>query len=115
VRAVHVVRKGDSLWSIAQRHNMDVVTLANLNRIDPNDTLRAGQRLTLHAQDAGSTAGADTPEGRRVTYVVRRGDTLSDIARTLRVSVASLREWNNLSGSAIRAGQKLVAYVRRRS
>jgi membrane-bound lytic murein transglycosylase D len=115
VRAVHVVRRGDSLWSIAQRHNMDVVTLATLNRIDPTDTLRTGQRLVLHAQDAGSTAGPETAEGRRVTYVVRRGDTLSDIARTLRVSVAALREWNNISGSTIRAGQKLVAYVRRRS
>ncbi|HMA10726.1 MAG TPA: LysM peptidoglycan-binding domain-containing protein [Steroidobacteraceae bacterium] len=115
VRAVHVVRRGDSLWSIAQRHNMDVVTLASLNRIDPADTLRAGQRLVLHAPDARDAAVAETPQGRRVTYVVRRGDTLSDIARTLRVSVTSLREWNNLSGSAIKAGQRLVAYVRRRS
>jgi membrane-bound lytic murein transglycosylase D len=115
VRAVHVVRKGDSLWSIAQRHNMDVVTLASLNRIAPTDTLRTGQRLVLHPQDAGGSAEADTPQGRRVTYVVRRGDTLFEIARTLKVSVASLREWNSLSGTAIRAGQKLVAYVRRRS
>ena len=79
------------------------VTLANLNRNDPNDTLRAGQRLVLHAQEAGSTAAAESADGRRVTYVVRRGDTLSDIARTLRVTVASLREWNNISGSSIRA------------
>jgi membrane-bound lytic murein transglycosylase D len=118
VRAVHVVRKGDSLWSIAQRHNMDVVTLASLNRIDPGDTLRTGQRLMLHSEDAqqgGLDAGVDTPEGRRVTYVVRRGDTLSEIASTLRVSVANLKSWNNISGSSIRVGQKLVAYVRRRS
>jgi membrane-bound lytic murein transglycosylase D len=119
VRAVHVVRRGDSLWSIAKRHNMDVVTLASLNRLDPADTLRAGQRLVLHAQEqaaaGGVDTGVDTPEGRRVTYVVRRGDTLSEIARTLRVSISSLREWNNISGSSIRAGQKLVAYVRRRS
>jgi membrane-bound lytic murein transglycosylase D len=115
VRAVHVVRKGDSLWSIAQRHNMDVVTLASLNRIDPTDTLRAGQRLVLHPQDAGGSSAAESPQGRRVTYVVRRGDTLFEIARTLKVSVASLREWNSLNGTAIRTGQKLVAYVRRRS
>lgn len=116
VRAVHVVRRGDSLWSIAQRHNMDVVTLASLNRIAPNDTLRAGQRLVLHSQDAAGTEGAaGTGNSRRVTYVVRRGDTLFDIARTLKVPVGSLREWNNLNGNAIRAGQKLVVYVRRRS
>ncbi|HXC60223.1 MAG TPA: LysM peptidoglycan-binding domain-containing protein [Steroidobacteraceae bacterium] len=118
VRAVHVVRKGDSLWSIAQRHNMDVVTLASLNRIDPTDPLRAGQRLMLHEaelQQSGIDASVDTPEGRRVTYVVRRGDTLSEIATTLRVSMSNLKTWNNISGNSIRVGQKLVAYVRRRS
>jgi membrane-bound lytic murein transglycosylase D len=112
VTAVHVVRRGDSLWSIAKRHNMDVIALARLNRIDPTDTLRAGQKLKLHE---GGDAVAVSGDGRRVTYVVRRGDTLSGIARTLRVTVSGLREWNNLSGSGIRPGQKLVAFVPSRS
>lgn len=115
VRAVHVVRRGDSLWNISQRHNMDVIQLASLNKISPTDTLRIGQKLQLHA--VGSVASASSSgssgSGRQVTYVVRRGDTLSSIARTLKVSVSSLREWNNISGTSIRAGQKLVAYVSR--
>jgi membrane-bound lytic murein transglycosylase D len=118
VRAVHVVRRGDSLWNISQRHNMDVVQLASLNRMAPTDTLRVGQRLQLHAQQAapGPVAGpARSDAGRQVTYVVRSGDTLSGIAATLKVSVASLRQWNKISGTGIRAGQKLVAYVRRGS
>jgi membrane-bound lytic murein transglycosylase D len=115
VSAVHVVRRGDSLWSIAKRHDMDVSALARLNRIDPTDTLRAGQKLKLHADNEGGSQSAATGDGKRVTYVVRRGDTLSGIARTLRVSVSNLREWNNLSGSVIRAGQKLVAFVPSRS
>jgi membrane-bound lytic murein transglycosylase D len=121
VRAVHVVRRGESLWSIAKRHNMDVVQLANINRVDPADTLRAGQRLALsatapRANSGGSNGGgaATSGDGRRVTYVVRRGDTLSGIARTLRVSIENLRDWNNLPGSAIKPGQRLVAFVRRR-
>jgi membrane-bound lytic murein transglycosylase D len=115
VRAVHVVRRGDSLWSIARRHNMDVVTLASLNRIDPTDTLRAGQRLVLHAKSEDRGGSGAVGDGRRVTYVVRRGDTLSGIARTLRVSISNLREWNNMAGSAIRPGQRLVAFVRSRT
>ncbi len=115
VSAVHVVRRGDSLWSIAKRHNMDVVALARLNRMGPNDTLRTGQKLKLHDGDEGGGGAAASGDGRRVTYVVRRGDTLSSIARTLRVTVNSLRDWNNLSGSAIRPGQKLVAFVPSRS
>jgi membrane-bound lytic murein transglycosylase D len=111
VRAVHVVRRGDSLWSIAKRHNMDVIALAKLNRIDPTDTLKAGQKLVLHTETV-SMADAATGSGRKVTYVVRRGDTLSGIARTLRTTVPRLREWNNLDGSSIRPGQRLVAFVR---
>jgi membrane-bound lytic murein transglycosylase D len=114
VRAVHVVRRGDSLWSIARRHNMDVVTLANLNHIDPKDTLRSGQKLKLTAGSTSASAVV-SDDGHRVTYVVQRGDTLSGIARTLRVSVSSLREWNDLNGSVIKPGQRLVAYVQRGS
>jgi membrane-bound lytic murein transglycosylase D len=46
--------------------------------------------------------------------VVQRGDTLSGIARTLRVSVSDLRDWNDLSNKAtIKPGQRLVAFVQR--
>jgi membrane-bound lytic murein transglycosylase D len=119
VRAVHVVRRGESLWSIAKRHNLDVTRLANLNRVDPADTLRAGQRLVLSTAATSSRTNTTAPtaengDGRRVTYVVRRGDTLSGIARTLRVSVTELRDWNNLASSGIKPGQRLVAFVRRR-
>lgn len=114
IRAVHVVRRGDSLWSIARRHNMDVVTLATLNRIDPKDTLRTGQRLKLTSVSSTDGGGVVSSDGHRVTYVVQRGDTLSGIARTLRVSVTSLREWNDLPSKAmIKPGQRLVAYVQR--
>jgi membrane-bound lytic murein transglycosylase D len=115
VSAVHVVRRGDTLSAIARRHNMDVNSLARLNKMGLNDTLRAGQKLKLHDNDTGGGIVATSDDGRRVTYVVRSGDTLSGIARTLRVTVAGLREWNNLSGNTIRAGQKLVAFVPSRS
>ncbi len=123
VRAVHVVRRGDTLSAIARRHGMGASNLARINGISTSSTLRVGQRLKLNAVAMPvSNTGSGTPtvmsgdtsgDGHKVTYVVRRGDTLSGIARTLQVSVTALREWNNISGSSIRAGQKLVAYVRR--
>jgi LysM repeat protein len=51
-----------------------------------------------------------------VTYTVRRGDTLSSIAKVLQVSLDSLRSWNSLPSSAVlKPGQKLVAFVAPRS
>lgn len=126
VRAVHVVRKGESMWTIARRHGLTVAQLARLNHMNPEATLRPGQRLRLSAastatqsasasasgvSQAASVLGSDG--GQRVTYVVRRGDTLSRIARTLKVSVPSLRSWNGLASDALMPGQRLVVFVPR--
>jgi len=116
---VHVVRRGDSLWSIAQRLGTDAHTLASLNGMSPGDTLKAGQKLIVseraragRAAAAASPAAAVDGSGRRVTYTVRSGDTLYSIARVLQVTVADLMGWNGLSkGSVIKPGQQLVAFI----
>jgi LysM repeat protein len=47
----------------------------------------------------------------KVTYTVRRGDTLLSIARQFRTSVASLQEWNGLRGTKILLHQPLTIYT----
>jgi len=116
VRAVHVVRSGDTLSGIAKRYKVGVSTLARLNGIRTTSILRVGQRLKLHSEGAGGSSMAGgglvitSDDGAQMTYVVQRGDTLSAIARVLKVSVSSLQSWNNLTGSTIKPGQRLVAY-----
>lgn len=56
-------------------------------------------------------ASAPQPAGKRVTYTVRRGDTISEIAEAHGVGLSRVRSWNNLRGSRIRTGQRLVIYV----
>ncbi|HUG72916.1 MAG TPA: LysM peptidoglycan-binding domain-containing protein, partial [Steroidobacteraceae bacterium] len=113
VRAVHVVRSGDTLSGIAKRYKVGVSTLARINNIRTTSLLRIGQRIRITAEASSSGGGGTvivSADGQQVTYVVQRGDTLSDIARTLKVSVTSLRSWNNLPGTVIRPGQRLVAF-----
>jgi membrane-bound lytic murein transglycosylase D len=106
---IHVVRRGDSLWAIAQRQGMDVQKLATLNGIEPDSPLRAGQHIRLITRVDAST------NLRPVTYIVRSGDTLSKISRLFQVSVAQISRWNSLaSPPSLSPGQKLIIRVANR-
>lgn len=107
----HVVRRGDTLWSIARSHGTTADRLAAMNGISTNSTLAIGQRLTVPG--TARLASTDTSNiSQAVTYVVRSGDTLSRIAQRFKVALNDLLGWNDLhSRSIIRPGQKLVMYV----
>jgi membrane-bound lytic murein transglycosylase D len=103
---VQVVRRGESLWTIARRNGMNVNTLASLNGMHPNDALRAGQRIRLTSGSSGGSGRSGAH--RRLFYTVREGDTVTQIARLFQCSVPQLLAWNGLSsGSHLHAGQKL--------
>jgi membrane-bound lytic murein transglycosylase D len=105
---VQVVRHGDSLWTIARRHGMDVNTLAVMNGMHPDDALRAGQRIKL---SAGSSGGSPH-KARRLTYTVREGDTVVQIAHLFQCSPTQILAWNGLnSGSHLKPGQKLRIHL----
>ena len=55
---VQVVRRGDSLWTIARRHGMSVDTLAMMNGMHPDDALRAGQHIKLSQGSGRAAQGA---------------------------------------------------------
>jgi membrane-bound lytic murein transglycosylase D len=104
---VQVVRRGDSLYAIARRNGIDVHTLAVLNGMQPDDPLRAGQRIKL---SAGTTA--HSVRRRRVEYTVREGDTVSLIAHLFQCSVPQLVAWNGLGAHPhLHAGQKLHIHL----
>lgn len=107
------VRRGDTLWEIAKRHN---VTLADLQRGNglKGKSLRAGQVLTLRS--AGSSqAQAKAGQRSSVTYYkVRRGDSLSVIAQRFAVRTQHLRQWNPALGNILKPGQTLTLHLERR-
>lgn len=49
---------------------------------------------------------------KKIVYTVRRGESLSTVARKHRVTVAELKKWNRLRSNSIRAGQKLAIHKR---
>ncbi len=112
------VQKGDTLWSVAQAHDLSVPELLALNNLSANHVLRSGETLKVRGADptgsqlvasgGGAEKSADVPQ----RYTVQRGDTLYGISRRFKVSVGELSHWNGLSDSSpLLAGQHLVVYT----
>lgn len=98
--STHRVRSGQTLSAIARQHGVSVKALRAANGMGRSSFIRAGQRLKLPSGARGN---------RHVTHTVRRGQTLSQIARSYRVSVNRVRQANGMGrrSSFIKAGQKL--------
>ena len=110
-RQVYVVRAGDTLWDISRRYDVTVGTLARWNAMASGDVLPVGRELVIWTDTAAPPA-AQPEHIRRLTYTVRRGDSLYRISTRFRVSVAELLEWNDLAlDRFLQPGQRLVMYV----
>jgi LysM repeat protein len=101
----YVVQRGDTLTGIASRHGVAVAALMRANGLDNAHTIYAGQQLVIPG--AAEAAPVPTP-ATGDTYVVRHGDTLSQIARRFGSTITSLARLNGIANpSAIYAGQVL--------
>ncbi|NNE69624.1 MAG: LysM peptidoglycan-binding domain-containing protein [Rhodothermales bacterium] len=76
-----------------------------------NRTAIPDMQRSQPTQAIAASAAPSQPQGTRVNYTVRRGDTLSEIAEAHGVGLSRVRAWNSISGSRIRTGQRLVIYV----
>ncbi len=103
-RVAYRVRKGDTISSIALKHNITQASIRKTNRLK-NSTLRIGQRLilTIPPQAKKRRVASTGPN----THVVHRGQTLYAIAKQYRTSIAKLRRLNDLDSVRIYAGQTL--------
>lgn len=99
------VKAGDNLWKIAKSYKVKVSDLAKWNNLNVKDALKPGQTLKL--QQAGQ---AQTQ--RKVSYRVKRGDSLYRIANQFDLTVNEILEWNDLSPKQLlKPGQQLTLFV----
>ncbi|MEW6145302.1 MAG: LysM peptidoglycan-binding domain-containing protein [Thermodesulfobacteriota bacterium] len=108
VGGTHKVRRGETLGRIAARYGVSVSSIKRANGMR-SSTIRTGQVLTIPGLSGPSSSYASNDGGgTTVEYRVRRGDTLGAIAARHRVSIASIKNANNLRSSMIRSGQVLT-------
>ena len=92
---LYTVKKGDTLYKIAQTNNTTVEELKRLNNLTTN-TLSVGQLLKIPSSLLPET-----------TYIVQRGDSLYSIAAKYNTTVEELKRINGLTTNILSIGQVL--------
>ena len=106
-QSLYKVKSGDSLSKIASRYKTSVTGLKRANGLN-TDMLQLGQTLTIRHSTAVST-----PENlRKLSYKVRRGDSLYLIAEKFDLRIRDITRWNKISPHAyLQPGQRLTLFI----
>lgn len=136
VNTKHLVRPGETMFSIAKRYNITIDELRKMNNMSASTSLKANQLLTIGtstiltkeegiAKTPAKKPISDEPIGEEElvkpkvivkepvtakpqTHLVTSGETLFSISKKYEVSVSQIKEWNNLTGNSINLGQRLI-------
>ena len=104
----YTVRKGDTLSQIAKAYGVTVRHIVEINSIQNPNLIYPGQKLRITESTSTKLNEEVTQNITRYTYIVRRGDTLSQIAKIYGVSVSYLANINNITNpNLIYPGQRI--------
>lgn len=114
-RHIYNVRSGDTLWDIARVFKVKVRDIARWNKMSSKASLRDGKRLIIWEKISSSSSldkqYKDDPMIQKVSYKVRRGDSLSTISDKFNISVADIRDWNRIESRYIKTGQNIRMFI----
>lgn len=98
VLTTYTVEKGDSLYQIAKKFGTTTDAIINLNNLK-NNNLTIGQKLKIPESNQNNN---------KITYTVKKGDSLYQIAKKYNTTVDSIIKKNNLKTNNLNIGQKLI-------
>ncbi|MFB3147077.1 MAG: LysM peptidoglycan-binding domain-containing protein, partial [Thermodesulfobacteriota bacterium] len=108
---IYTVKNGDTLGHIAEKHNVSLANLRKANGLK-NDKLKIGQVLTIANRDKNTVPLVQKIPAQTITtnyeYIVKKGDTLSEIADKHGIRTNDLKGVNKLKSHNLQIGQKLI-------
>lgn len=107
----HIVQSGDSFWSIGKKYGVTPSKVAHWNNLAPADLIKPGQTLVIWTKAEASTA-SNNAVVRKLSYKVRRGDSLHRIADKFKINVSDILQWNQVdTKSYLQPGDTLTLFV----
>lgn len=102
----HVVRKSESLHSIASKYHVSVEELKSVNNLSGTHVGKGAQVIIPSHPDAQLKKQKVTEKPKN--YKVSKGDTLPKIAKKTGLRIADIKKYNGLTGNKIKQGQLLA-------
>lgn len=108
----YTVQSGDSLTAIADKYNISLAQLANLNKLSVTSGVMVGQKLKLSGEPEpevkAKPAATNTQSSNTTTHTVKAGESLAVIAKQYNMSVNALADLNDLPrNTLVKTGQRL--------
>lgn len=100
----HVVKRGETLNSIARAYKVSLQSLCSANKKSLNYRVKVGQRLLIPSPRVKTGAPA---QERWITYRVKPGDSLTSVAKKFHTTMADIKSLNNLRTDTLQKGQVL--------
>ncbi|MFA4915972.1 MAG: LysM peptidoglycan-binding domain-containing protein [Syntrophales bacterium] len=110
----HRVKRKETLASIAQRYKTSVKAIRTCNHISPRRSIHVGQYLDIPVRNYRYARAKENQEpsnkvtGKLTKYNVKKGDTLSSLARRFNTNVSEIKKINRLRGNPIKIGQIIM-------
>lgn len=114
----------ERIETIAARFHTTPQVIREVNNIPPKMLLKAGSTILVPRIEDGSkditqevadnatlAFTPDAPDSKRIHVTVRKNETLNALAHRYKVTVAQIREWNDLRRDKLASGQKLELHV----
>lgn len=101
---IYTVKKGDSLYEIAKKYNTSVDAIKRYNNLTTNN-LSIGQKIRIPCNIEDND---DTVMPKYISYTVKAGDNLYNIAKKYNTTVDKIKRDNNLQSNNLTIGKILL-------
>jgi len=113
-KSFHRVKQGETLLDISQVEGIRLANLLELNKMKPGQVPRAGQKISLKNKLSKTPQLAKSSESKKIkknknaaVHIVKKGESLSTIAKKYSVTVDSIKDANKMKNNNLSIGQSL--------